>query len=415
MRGTRTIVTVLAAVLLLLGVAVEPALGADTSGASGAQAAGEGAVAEGWRQVSAGVTHTCAISESRRLFCWGSDAAGQIGDGGENTDRSVPTEVAGGRTDWASVSAGGFFTCARTTGGELFCWGSDFYGQLGNGGDNTDVGEPTEVDGGNRFWSVVSAGSEHACARSRAGRLFCFGRDGSGQLGNDENLANQGRPVEVAGGATDWRTVAAGWFHTCALRTTGHLYCFGADGAGQLGNGEPLVDQATPVEVTAGAANWVQVAVGASHTCALKSVGRLYCWGWDRDGQRGDGDPATDDLAAAPVRVAEGAIRWQGVSAYGWHTCARTTGLRGGTVYCWGLDSNGEVGDGEPFANQPAPVPVSGGGKYRRLDAGEVHNCAIKANRRLFCWGDGGNGRIGLGDAAIGVDQPAPVLVPVPV
>lgn len=413
MRATRTFVTVAAAVLLLLGVAVEPALGAGTTATTRAQAAGEGAVTEGWRQVSVGAAHTCAISESRRLYCWGSDAAGQLGDGGDNSDQSTPVEVVGGRTDWGSVSAGGVSTCARTTVGQLFCWGSDFYGQLGNGGDNTDVGEPTEVGGGHRVWKVVSVGMEHTCARSRAGRLFCWGRDGSGQLGDDENLVNQGLPTEVAGGGTDWSQVSAGMFHTCALKTTGHLYCFGADGAGQLGDGDPLVDQHTPVEVSSGATNWVQVATGASHTCALKSVGRLYCWGWDVHGQRGDGDPATDDLAAAPVRVAEGTTRWQGVAASGWHTCARTTGLRGGTVYCWGLDDDGEVGDGEPRANQPAPVAISGGGKYRQLSAGLYHNCAIRVTDRLFCWGDGGAGRIGNGEP--GVDQPAPVRIDVPV
>ena len=115
MRGTRGIVMVLAAVTLVLGVAVEPALGAGTSASGAAQAAGEGAVAEGWRQVSVGAAHTCAISESRRLYCWGSDAAGQLGDGGDNTDQSTPVEVVGGRTDWGRVSAGGVSTCARTT------------------------------------------------------------------------------------------------------------------------------------------------------------------------------------------------------------------------------------------------------------------------------------------------------------
>ncbi|MCB1006976.1 MAG: hypothetical protein KDB35_22525 [Acidimicrobiales bacterium] len=399
------ILAVLAAVLVTSGVAGGPAAGAESNE--------ELSFAVGWRQVSAGGTHTCAITTERRLYCWGSDAAGQLGDGGDNADRSVPTEVAGGRTDWAKVSTGEFFTCARTTGGQLFCWGSDFYGQLGNGGDNTDVGEPTEVAGGRRFWADVSAGTHHACARSRAGRLFCFGRDGSGQLGNDADFVNQNRPVEVAGGATDWRKVSAGMFHTCALTTTNRLFCFGTDGAGQLGNGAPFTDSGTPVEVASSTTNWVQVATGASHTCALKALGRLYCWGWDRDGQRGDGDPATDDLEPAPVRVAEGSTRWAGVTASGWHTCARTNATSGGTLSCWGLDSNGEVGDGEPFANQPAPAALAGR-RWRQVDAGDVHTCAIKVNGRLFCWGDGGNGRIGIGDDAIGVDQPAPVRVPLP-
>lgn len=111
-RRTVTILAVLAALLATLG-----AVGTT---AAGAQSNEELSLAVGWRQVSAGGTHTCAITTERRLYCFGSDVAGQLGDGGENVDRSVPTEVAGGRTDWAAVSAGEFFTCARTTGGDLF-------------------------------------------------------------------------------------------------------------------------------------------------------------------------------------------------------------------------------------------------------------------------------------------------------
>ncbi|MBL8775933.1 MAG: hypothetical protein JNK12_08385 [Acidimicrobiales bacterium] len=405
MRLTRMLVTMLAAVALLGGLAVQPALGA------GAQE-GLPAAPTTWRQVSAGGTHTCAVSSERRLYCFGSDVAGQLGDGGDNVDQSVPTEVAGGRTDWASVTTGDFFTCARTTGGDLFCWGSDFFGQLGNDGDNTDVGEPVEVAGGDRFWAQVSAGNEHVCARSRAGRLFCWGRDGSGRLGDDPVIADKDRPTEVAGGSTSWRTVSAGMFHTCAVTTTNRLFCFGIDSGGQLGNGAPLADQATPVEVASSTSNWVQVATGASHTCALKALGRLYCWGWDRDGQRGDGAPATDDIAAAPVRVAEGSTRWAGVTVAGWHTCARTNGTPGGTLSCWGLDSNGELGDGEPFTNQPAPVALAAG-RWRQVDAGPVHTCGIKVTGRLLCWGDGGNGRIG--NDTVDVDYPAPVRVLSPV
>lgn len=406
MGRTPVFPVVLAALALLLGLAAEPAVGAPATPAQ----EGLPAAPVAWRQVSAGEGHTCAITTERRLYCFGRDEAGQLGDGGDNADRAVPTEVAGVRTDWASVSAGGQFTCARTTGGLLFCWGSDFYGQLGNDGDNTDVGEPTEVAGGRRFWSEVSAGTHHACARSRAGRLFCFGRDTNGQLGDDAEFVDQDRPVEVAGGATNWRKVSASMLHTCALTTTNRLFCFGTDGAGQLGNGAPFADQGTPVEVVSNTTNWVQVATGASHTCALKDLGRLYCWGWDRDGQRGDGEPATDDLEPAPVRVAEGPVRWAGVTAAGWHTCARTNGSPGGGLSCWGLDSNGELGDGEPFASQPAPVALAGS-RWRQVDAGDVHTCAVKVNGRLFCWGDGGEGRLGLGDDAIDVDQPAPVRV----
>lgn len=384
---------------LLLAAGVAPASAAPTAGGAGPTV---------WAQVSAGDRHTCGITVTGRLFCWGSDAAGQLGDGGTNTDQGAPVEVAGGRKAWVQVTAGGFHTCARTLTGQVWCWGSDFWGQLGNGGANTDVGVPVQVTGGGGGpWSDVSAGYQHTCARSLSRHLWCWGNDGSGRLGDDAAVANRAEPAEVAGATADWRAVTAGIFHTCGIKTSGRLFCWGLDSAGQLGDGPPLSEQHTPVQVAGGRTDWTTVTLGRSHTCALQRPGTLACWGWDDAGQLGD--DAAHANQAAPVTVAG---TWRAVTAGGYHTCASGPAARGfgDQISCWGLDTYGALGDGTPLADQPVPVAVTGGvGVLTALDAGEYHTCARLDLGRLRCWGLDSNGQVG--DGGTNTNQPAPALV----
>lgn len=406
MRRRTWRIWVRAVVGLLLVVGVVPA-GA-TAGARTADAvrAPRGNV---WLQVSAGDRHTCGITLTGRLFCWGSDAAGQLGDGGTNTDQAAPVEIAGPRKVWVQVSAGGFHTCARTIVGQLYCWGSDFWGQRGDGGANTDVGEPVRVTAGATAWADVSAGYQHTCARSVNRHLWCWGNDGSGRLGDDAAVADRTEPVEVAGATADWRAVTAGIFHTCAIRTSGRLFCWGLDSAGQLGDGPPLTEQHTPVEVAGGRTDWTAVALGRSHTCGLGRTGSLHCWGWDDAGQLGD--DAAHANQAVPVPVA-GETRWRAVAAGGYHTCAIGAGRHGagGTVSCWGLDTYGALGDDAALADQPVPRPVAASPqRATTLTAGEYHTCSTLTPGRLSCWGLDSNGQVG--DGGTNTDQPTPVPV----
>ncbi len=419
MRATTKAMGLAATVFVLL-------LGVAPAQASGQQAVPERGDSDAWRQVDAGTYHTCGVKWSGRLYCWGSDAAGQLGDGGTNTDHTTPVEVAGGGRIWTSVSAGNFHTCATDWKSRLFCWGSDFYGQLGNGGANTDLGAPLEVgapvgaSGDRMLWTAVSAGYEHTCARMNTGRLYCWGNDGSGRLGNDAAVANQTLPVEVAGAATDWTSVSAGTFHSCATTRDGRLYCWGLDSAGQLGNGTPLAEQHTPVEVAGVGSRWADVgAGGSSHTCARTREGRLYCWGWDVHGQLGDDAVPADK--ASPVEVAGGA-RWTDVSVGSWHTCARkVTSPFGDTqLQCWGLDEKGAIGDDAPLVNRFTPVPVALPGVIVvAVSAGTYHTCALtlfdrpRSSTRVgrmssTCWGFNSNGQLGDGGTT---DQPTPVAV----
>ncbi len=365
-----------------------------------------------WRQVSAGGAHTCGIRASGRLYCWGSDNFGQLGNGVTTGLQSTPDEVAGGGTDWASVSAGARHTCARKTTGRLYCWGDDNNDQLGNGAPTGNRVAPEEVAGSATNWASVSSGAGHTCARKTTGRLYCWGGDLNGQLGNGTAIGNRSIPVQVAGGATNWASVSAGARHTCALKTTRRLYCWGADNNGRLGNGNISGDQPVPGEVAGGATDWAMVSVGG-HTCALTTSHRLYCWGGDLNGQLGNGAPTIDQRA--PFEVAGGATNWRTVDVGALTTCA---GKTTGRLYCWGADDNGQLGNGGPVpgTDQTIPAQVAGGATdWATVDVGDAHTCARITTRRLYCWGDNLSGALGNGtDDPTLADRSRPVEVFVP-
>jgi len=361
-----------------------------------------------WRMVSTGGSHSCGIRTSGRLYCWGGDAYGELGDGGSNTTRHTPTEVAGGHTDWTTVSAGGFHTCGRRSSGRLYCWGRDANGQLGNGMPTTNRSTPGEVAGGHTDWVGVSAGDEHTCARRSTGRLYCWGDDERGSVGFSLAFADEPAPVQVAGGRTDWASVSAGGGHTCAVRATGQLFCWGRDGSGQVGDGGPaglFASRSIPFEVSGARTDWAAVSAGNAHTCARRTTGLLFCWGADQWGQVGDGGTNTDRLA--PRQVLTFFTDWTNVAAGGSHTCARRST---GRLYCWGYDQWGQVGDGEPLANRAAPTEVEGHTTtWTQVDVGNSHSCARINARRISCWGNDGAGLLGNGEPD--QNQAAPVEI----
>lgn len=363
-----------------------------------------------WRQVTTGDNHSCGLRISGRLYCWGLDDTGQLGDGPPFAAQSAPVEVAGGATNWASVDAGGNQTCARKTNGRLFCWGTDIFGQVGNGTPYVNQDAPVQVAGGGTDWASVSAGRDHTCARKTTGRLFCWGGDHSGQVGDGGPIGlvfALPAPVEVLGGATDWASVSAGRIHTCARKTTGRLFCWGADGSGQLGNGSPNNDEAVPVEVLGAATTWTRVGAGGDHTCAGRTSGRLFCWGDDASGQLGNGNAIIADQAA-PLQVAGANTDWLSVSAGGTHTCARRTM---GRLFCWGSDAFGQLGNGPVVTpDQSAPVAALAATNWGTASSGLFgHTCARRTTGRLFCWGVDSAGQLGNGAPNTGTTAPVPV------
>jgi alpha-tubulin suppressor-like RCC1 family protein len=352
---------------------------------------------------------TCGITAANAVWCWGADDFGQLGDGGTNTDRSTPVQVATGGTDWVQVSAGQAHTCARRRSGILLCWGSDGQGSVGDGTPGADQGVPVEVFGGATDWARVSAGNSVTCATRTTGRLYCWGYDEYGAVGDNQARVNQYRPRQVAGGATNWRSVSADVFHTCAVRTIGRAWCWGRDPLGELGDGPGDSSSGVPRQVAGGRTDWASISVGTAFTCARRTTGRLFCWGRDEEGTFGDG-PA-DNSSPVPVPAAGGTAGWSTVSSGGQHVCARRTT---GRLFCWGYNASGALGNGGGTpAVEPRPVQVAGGATdWTSVDSSEdYHTCARITTGRIFCWGLDDRGQLGNGTAGGGTEanRPQPV------
>ena len=306
-----------------------------------------------WAVVSAGDVHTCAIKTTGRLFCWGHGSLGRLGTG-STQDRPAPVEVAGQSTDWAAVSVGGSTTCGIRTSGRLFCWGGDRRGANGDGGGTVSTTVPTEVAGGADDWASVSVGFESTCARKVSDRVFCWGDDTYGQVGDGEPRGGfTTSPVEVAGDATDWGSVTLSNQHACATKTSGRLFCWGRGIDWALGNpGQDWADFSSPNEVVGASTNWATAATGFRHSCGRRAAGRLYCWGSPKRAALGQVRPF---VQATPLLVPGGFTDWTTVTAGMWSTCALRAN---GVLYCWGNNEFGQAGVGSTARKIVGPTRV---------------------------------------------------------
>ena len=284
-----------------------------------------------------------------------------------------------------AVSGGGEHSCRLPGDGSLLCWGRNSYGQLGDGRKGTQTPTPQRVTKGNP-WRRVSAGGGTTCGIKKNERLFCWGVNHRGQLG-DGTTKQRLRPVVVAKNKK-WTSVNAGWFNTCGITRQTQLYCWGDNAAGQIGDGGKAKVRTKPTLVKKGK-NWTSVSVGSRFVCATKKNGALFCWGGNLFGQLGHGGYAGK---SKPARVGTSSS-WAEVSTSWTHTCARNTS---GGVFCWGRNTFGQVGDGS-VTTTPTPRQVVGNLKAVDITTTEGASCAIDTNARVQCWGNNAYGVIGDG------------------
>ena len=342
-----------------------------------------------WKQVSAGENHTCAIHSTGRLYCWGRNDYGQLGVGSQDPE-SVPTEVVGGHTDWTSVSAGGDTTCALRSSRRLYCWGGNSFRGLGDGTDVELRTAPSQVWGNRTDWTAVSTGWGHACARRAGGRLFCWGYNSDGQLGDGTDQIRP-RPTQVYGNRTDWKVVDSGNGHTCARRTSGRLFCWGQNDDGEVGDGTTALRRLRPTQVAGSRTDWASVDIANHHTCATRTTGRLFCWGDGQGGQLGTG-AVEEQVKRTPVEVSGNRTDWRSVSLGYDHTCARRSS---GELFCWGFNAEGKLGDGTTD-QRLSPTPVAGSfTDWAAVDAGSSHTCSRRATGQVYCWGYNVYGQVG--------------------
>jgi alpha-tubulin suppressor-like RCC1 family protein len=338
-------------------------------------------------QVAAGEEHTCAVLFSGHLQCWGENYYGQLGDG--TYSNSATAVGALGISDATQVADGVRYSCAVLSSGHVQCWGEDTYGQLGDGVVGEAQDTPVEVLGISDATQIAVAW-KHSCVLLSSGHIECWGWNGYGQLGDGATGEAQDTPVEVLG-ISDATQVAAGYGHSCAALSTGHVECWGEDGDGQLGNGAHTQPQDTPVEAYE-ITNATQVAAGSAHTCAVLSTGHVKCWGFNRYGQLGDG---TLFLPLDPVEVL-GISDATEIAAGEEHSCAV---LSTGHVECWGSNDHGQVGDGATDEGQSTPVEALDISDAAQVTGGEAHTCAVLSTGEVQCWGWNEQGQLGDGTA----------------
>jgi alpha-tubulin suppressor-like RCC1 family protein len=238
----------------------------------------------GYTAVTIGSMHTCGLNAHGGLKCWGSNSFGGLGDG-TTEERLAPVDVIGLSGDVTSVAAGGDFTCAVQK-GSVKCWGSNNSGQLGNGTFESNT-NPVGIPGLESGVAVVAAGFFHACAVKTNGEVWCWGENFAGELGDGTNKNNP-VPVMVNNLEGGIQIVAVGGSHTCALTKAGGVKCWGGNANGQLGDGS-TTDRNSPVDVTGLSSGVIAIAAGGSHTCAVMAGGAVKCWGLNESGQLGNG------------------------------------------------------------------------------------------------------------------------------
>ena len=288
----------------------------------------------GVTRVTTGQLHACALISDGTVRCWGYNNEGQLGDGTTST-RTRPVTVSG-LTGVTVLFAGGRHTCARLSDGTVKCWGRNNYGQLG---DNSTTNRYTPVTvSGLTGATSLGLGDEHSCAM--ASGVKCWGRNNYGQLG-DGTITNRYTPVAVTG-LTSPVGVAAGYSHSCAYSLTA-VRCWGRNQQGQLGNGT-TTDSLSPVTVT-GVGSPRGLALNANHSCAAVngvSGYLVYCWGYNANGQLGDGTTTSRSTAAQIIGLESSGITAGSDSVSGsGHTCS----VRGGIVKCWGKNTYGQLGN----------------------------------------------------------------------
>lgn len=342
------------------------------------------ALASGAAQPASGFAHTCTTETDGTLWCWGSNSEGQLGLG-DTVSRDVPTQV-GSATTWTSVSAGGNHTCATQDDGSLWCWGDNSHGELGQR-SAIRRSTPLRVGDSSTMWSQVSAGDTHTCGiQTPRNTLWCWGEDGV------NGKKNQPRKV---GNDTNWATVSAGADDTCGTQSDNTLWCWGVNSQGQLGQGGTTSSQTPlPVDFRLG---WTIVGVGGGHTCVIRLDSTMWCFGDDEFGQLGD-HARTDRFLPTPIILTS---PWTTVSDDGGSQTCAASDLRPllATLWCWGLNDHGQVGDGTT-TDRSLPVQIASPTTWSAVDGGEAFTCGIQvtANETLWCWGDNNHGQLGVGD-----------------
>ena len=323
-----------------------------------------------------------------QLWLWGNNGYGNLGDN-TNINKSSPVQTVTFATNWSSLFTGFYHVGAIKTDGTLWLWGRNLNGKLG---DNTTINKssPVQTIAGGINWSKVACGPYNTAAIKTDGTLWIWGRN-NGTLG-DNTITDRSSPVQTVTGGTNWSVVACGAYHAAAIKTDGTLWTWGINSHGQLGD-NTLTNKSSPIQTITGGNNWSSVACGYNFVAAIKTDGTLWLWGQNTvlvaAGQLGDN---TGTNKSSPVQTITGGNNWSSVACGRSHTAALK---RDGTLWTWGLNSYGNLGDNTSIRKSSPIQTISAGNNWSFVACGYQHTTATKTDGSLWAWGRNNDGQLG--------------------
>jgi alpha-tubulin suppressor-like RCC1 family protein len=331
------------------------------------------------------------IGKTPELWVWGNNNYGKLATSAIYNNIETPVTTFSGGANWKQVSAGYSHTATIKTDGTLWTWGHSANGRLGNAvATGIIFSTPVTTFAGGINWKQVSGGTFHTAAIKTDGTLWTWGANNYGVLGNGVTIGSISTPITTFAGGTNWKEVSCGNVHTAAIKTDGTLWVWGRNFSGQLG-GNTTTNRSTPVTTFAGGTNWKQVSSGNSHTAAIKTDGTLWTWGSQYRGQLGNG--VTTGTISTPVTTFAGGTNWKQVSCGGRYAAAIKTD---GTLWVWGQNSFGTAGVND-LNTRPTPTTTfAGGTNWKQVNSGGYNTAAIKTDGTLWVWGVNLNGQLGF-------------------
>jgi alpha-tubulin suppressor-like RCC1 family protein len=341
-----------------------------------------------------------------QLWVWGRNGLGALGDG-TNIARSSPVQTVGGGTNWIMAKSPGGLSVGIKTDGTLWTWGqAELYGALGQN-SQINRSSPVQTVAGGINWKQASCSFFNVGAIKTDGTLWIWGENGAGALGTN-NLTHRSSPVQTVAGGTNWKEISisstdSARSHIAAIKIDGTLWVWGNNSTGRLGDGT-ISHRSSPVQTIAGGTNWKQVATGdgGALMVAIKTDGTLWNWGNNGNGALGDG---TNIDRSSPVQTIAGGNNWKQASAGSNHAAAIKTD---GTLWLWGRGDTGRLGDNTIITRSSPIQTISGGSNWKMVSCGESCVGAIKTDGTLWVWGENDvYGKLGIG--SINDDKSSPV------
>lgn len=359
--------------------------------------------------------HSAAVTSQGRMFTWGSNSSGRLGDG-TTTHRDIPTDITAhfgldGGEGIISTALGSYHSSALTSEGRVFTWGSNYYGQLGDGTTTnrvvpTDITAHFGLEEGETVISM-SLGRNHSQALTSEGRIFTWGENWYGQLG-DGSTTDSYTPIDIThqfGLAPDetLSVIALGYYHSSALTSQGRMFTWGENWEGQLGD-DTDIDKPVPTDITyqfglESGETIIGISMGHYHSSAVTSQGRMFTWGDNWEGQLGDGTTTNkyipEDITDQFDLQTEESLSSISLGAY--YTSAITDE---GRIFTWGANNKGQLGDGT-YSNVDTPKEITShlglpmNESVSGIYSGSFHAAVLTDQGRVFTWGNNEDGQLG--------------------